>query len=99
MADSETTWKVLQVLLGEDVRNVNKSQRFNFKLVRVCGMFGHCAWNIASNVRFKVDEVHAVDKQRKLLLESATRESCLLGARVLKPQWLRKGFVYMYVYI
>ena len=38
MADSDTAWRVTQVLFGEDVRNGMHSQRFSFKLVRMCGL-------------------------------------------------------------
>ena len=73
MADSETTWQVLQVLVGEDVRNAYQFQQFNFNLVRACGLSGARTLNTSSNIRFKAYEVHAIDKIKKLLFEAAIK--------------------------
>ena len=62
------------------MRKATQSKRFNFKFVRVCGLSGPRAMNIASKVRFKVYEVHATDKIKTVLFEVAikTRSTILV---------------------
>ena len=73
MADRETTWQVLQLLFGEEVRNVDHFQKYNFNLVRVCGLSGARALNMSSNVQFQVYEAQSIDGRKHLLFENGEK--------------------------